>query len=362
MQDCLSASRSLIQDRTLYEDGEIFAPTLRDLGMLTERDYQNYRALYETLLSTVRPPDMILLLTAPTEVLLERIRRRDRAFERHVDAAYLERLERRYEDWAGRISEKVPVRRIDTSRLDLEGRGGRAGPPRRGSRRLVAGDPPMTAATPARRTLIGIAGGTASGKTLVANRIFEALGGRQVAILKQDHYYKDIGHLPFEERIKTNFDHPDAFDNELLREHVRTMLRGESIEQPIYDFTNHLRLPDTVTIGPHPIYVLEGILILADDELRAMMDIKVYVDTDTDVRLIRRIRRDVAERGTDPGVGPRSVRSLRPADASAVRRTIEALRRYHRARGGHNRVAIDLLGTKIPSVLAERWPIEAEGR
>jgi deoxyadenosine/deoxycytidine kinase len=124
MQDCLSASRSLIQDRTLYEDGEIFAPTLRDLGMLTERDYQNYRALYETLLSTVRPPDMILLLTAPTEVLLERIRRRDRAFERHVDAAYLEDLERRYEDWAGRISEKVPVRRIDTSRLDLEGRGG----------------------------------------------------------------------------------------------------------------------------------------------------------------------------------------------------------------------------------------------
>jgi deoxyadenosine/deoxycytidine kinase len=124
MQDCLSASRSLIQDRTLHEDGEIFAPTLRDLGMLTDRDYENYRALYETLLSTVRPPDKILLLTAPTEVLLERIHRRDRPYERHVDAAYLERLDRRYQDWARRISATVPVLRVDTSNLDLESRGG----------------------------------------------------------------------------------------------------------------------------------------------------------------------------------------------------------------------------------------------
>lgn len=124
MQDCLSAARSLIQDRTLHEDGEIFAPTLRDLGMLSERDYENYRALYETLLSTVRPPDKILFLTAPTEVLLERIRRRDRPFERHIDAEYLGRLDRRYEDWIRRISASVPVLRVDTSNLDLEGRGG----------------------------------------------------------------------------------------------------------------------------------------------------------------------------------------------------------------------------------------------
>jgi deoxyadenosine/deoxycytidine kinase len=124
MQSCLSATRSLIQDRTLYEDGEIFAPTLRDLGMLSDRDYRNYRALYETLLSTVRPPDKILLLTAPTNVLLERIHRRDRPFERHVDAPYLERLERRYADWTERISKTVSVRRIDTSRLDLQERDG----------------------------------------------------------------------------------------------------------------------------------------------------------------------------------------------------------------------------------------------
>ncbi len=124
MQTCLSAGRPLIQDRTLYEDGEIFAPTLRDLGMLSSRDYENYRALYETLLSTVAPPDRILLLTAPVDILLDRIRLRERPYERHIDAAYLDRLDRRYEDWTARISERVPVRRIDTSKLALDGSGG----------------------------------------------------------------------------------------------------------------------------------------------------------------------------------------------------------------------------------------------
>ncbi len=122
MQRCLLSGRSFLQDRTLYEDGEVFAPTLRDLGMLTGRDYENYRALYETLLSTVRAPDRILHLTAPIEILLERIRRRDRAYERHVDAEYLRMLERRYDEWCGRIGRTVPIRRLDTSRLDLEGR------------------------------------------------------------------------------------------------------------------------------------------------------------------------------------------------------------------------------------------------
>lgn len=122
MQRCFLSGRSFLQDRTLYEDGEVFAPTLRDCGMLDERDYQNYRALYETLLSTVRPPDRLLHLTAPIDVLLDRIRRRDRAYERHVDGDYLRMLEKRYDDWCERIGRTVPVRRIDTSRLDLEGR------------------------------------------------------------------------------------------------------------------------------------------------------------------------------------------------------------------------------------------------
>lgn len=124
MQRCLAAGRSLIQDRTLYEDGEVFAPTLHEIGMLSTRDYENYRSLYETLLTTVPPPDCILHLSAPLEVLCERIRQRDRGFERHVDAPYLERLERRYEEWIGKISKQVPVRRIDTSALDLDGRDG----------------------------------------------------------------------------------------------------------------------------------------------------------------------------------------------------------------------------------------------
>ena len=124
MQRCLASGRSLLQDRTLYEDGEVFAPTLHELGMLSDRDYENYRALYETLLTTVPPPDRILHLEAPIPVLCERIRLRDRRFERHIDAAYLERLERRYEAWIDRISKRVPVRRIDTSELDLEGRDG----------------------------------------------------------------------------------------------------------------------------------------------------------------------------------------------------------------------------------------------
>jgi uridine kinase len=218
----------------------------------------------------------------------------------------------------------------------------------------------MSAEPGVRRTLIGIAGGTASGKTLVANRIFEALGGRRVAILKQDHYYKDLVHLSFEERIKTNFDHPDAFDNELLRAHVRALLRGEAVEQPNYDFTQHIRLKDCITIGPHPIYVLEGILILSDEELRSLMDIKVYVDTDSDIRLMRRIRRDVAERGrTLESVLDQYDRFVRPMHLQFV----EPSKRYADIivpEGGHNRVAIDLLGTKIHSVLTERWPLEME--
>jgi len=124
MQRCLSTGESFLQDRTLYEDGEVFAPTLRDLGMLSERDYGNYRSLFDTLLSTVRPPDRILHLSAPIEVLLQRIRRRDRPYERHVDEAYLGMLERRYDDWITRISSVVPVRCIDTSQLDLEERDG----------------------------------------------------------------------------------------------------------------------------------------------------------------------------------------------------------------------------------------------
>jgi len=212
------------------------------------------------------------------------------------------------------------------------------------------------------RILIGIAGGTASGKTLVANRIFESLGGRRVVILKQDLYYHDLSHVPFEERVRTNFDHPDAFDTGFLRDQLRALLRGEPVEAPSYDFARHVRLPETSLILGHPIIVLEGILVLGDEEIRSMMDIKVFVDTDSDIRLMRRIRRDVAERGrTLESVLDQYERYVRPMHLQFI----EPTKRYADIilpEGGYNRVAIDLLCTKIGSVLAERWPLaEAEG-
>ena len=140
--------------------------------------------------------------------------------------------------------------------------------------------------------LIGIAGGSASGKSLVTSTLIENLGSREVVMIEQDSYYKDFAGLPVEERAKLNFDHPDAFDRELLLDHMEALLRGQPIEKPTYDFTHHSRLPETVRVEGHRVIVLEGILVLEDPALRRLMDIKVFIDTDADVRLIRRIRRD----------------------------------------------------------------------
>ncbi len=202
--------------------------------------------------------------------------------------------------------------------------------------------------------LIGIAGGSGSGKTLVAKRIFDDLGSDKVIIIQQDSYYKDLGHLTLEERKKQNFDHPDAFDHQFLISQLKDLLAGKSIDQPIYDYTIHSRKNETRRIGEHIIIVLEGILILHDSELRKLMDIKVYVDTDDDVRLIRRIRRDVNERG-------RSLESILDQYENSVRpmqlQFIEPTKRYADIiipEGGYNLVAIDLLKTKIQALLAER--------
>jgi len=202
--------------------------------------------------------------------------------------------------------------------------------------------------------LIGIAGGSGSGKTLVAKRIFDELGSDKVIIIQQDSYYKDLSHLTLEERNKQNFDHPDAFDNELLLLHLKKLLSGNHVDQPIYDFTIHSRKKETNRIGDHVIIVLEGILILHDPNLRKIMDIKIYVDTDDDIRLIRRIRRDINERG-------RSLESILEQYENSVRpmqlQFIEPTKRYADIiipEGGHNLVAIDLLKTKIQALLKER--------
>lgn len=212
----------------------------------------------------------------------------------------------------------------------------------------------MAKAATKRGILIGIAGGTGSGKTLVAQNIYNELGSDRVTIVWQDAYYKDLWHLPREERNRQNFDHPDAFDTELLVHHLQDLLAGKTIEQPIYDFVSHTRKPETKTVGPHTIIVLEGILVLENPQLRDLMDIKIYVDTDPDIRVLRRIKRDMVERGrTLDSVIQQYERSVRPMHLQFV----EPSKRYADIiipEGGYNRVAIDLVKTKIQAILDQQ--------
>jgi len=206
----------------------------------------------------------------------------------------------------------------------------------------------------ARRILIGIAGGSGSGKTLVARTIVRELGSDRVVIIDQDSYYKNLEDIPFRDRDARNFDHPDAFDTELLKRHVRDLLDGRAIEQPMYDYTEYRRLTETRRIGDHLVVVLEGILIFVDPELRAMMDIKLFIDADPDVRFIRRLRRDLVERG-------RSIDSIIRQYEESVRpmhlQFVDPSKRHADViipEGGHNQVAIDLVQTKIRQLLRER--------
>lgn len=201
--------------------------------------------------------------------------------------------------------------------------------------------------------LIGITGGTGSGKTTVAKAIYESLPEKNICILEQDSYYKDQKHLSFEERTKTNYDHPLAFDTELLLEHLKILLDGKSIEKPIYDFSNHIRKSETITVEPKDIIILEGIMILEDERLRNLMDIKIFVDTDADVRVIRRIKRDIADRGrTLEAVIEQYLKTVKPAH----QQFIEPTKKYANIiipEGGYNRVAIDILVAKVQSIIYE---------
>ena len=204
-----------------------------------------------------------------------------------------------------------------------------------------------------RGILIGIAGGSGSGKTLVARRLFKELGSDKVIIVQEDSYYKDLSHLPLEERSKRNFDHPDAFDEPLLIQQLNDLLDGKSVEQPIYDFTQHCRKKETYRIGNHIIIILEGSLVLHSPALRELMDIKVYVDTADDIRIIRRLKRDIQERGRSmESVIQQYEHSVRPMHLQFV----EPSKRYADIiipEGGYNDVAVDILKTKIQSLLAE---------
>lgn len=145
--------------------------------------------------------------------------------------------------------------------------------------------------------VVGIAGGTGSGKTTLAELILDSVGRDKIAYLPHDAYYRDQNHLPFEERAKVNYDHPDSLETEFLVEHIRTLEKGQAIEMPVYDFTMHSRKDETVHVEPQPVIMVEGILIFVEKELRNLFDVKIYVDTDADIRFIRRLKRDIEERG-----------------------------------------------------------------
>lgn len=205
--------------------------------------------------------------------------------------------------------------------------------------------------------LIGIAGGTGSGKSTVTREIYKSITDKNVAIIEQDSYYKDQSNISFEERVKTNYDHPFAFDNELLVSHLRDLLDGKSIQKPIYDFENHNRKKETVLVEPRDIIVLEGILILYDEDLRNLMDIKLFVDTDADVRVIRRILRDIKDRGrTLDSVVKQYMTTVRPAHMQFV----EPTKRYADIiipEGGYNKVAIDIIVTKVNDIVNRKKEI-----
>lgn len=205
--------------------------------------------------------------------------------------------------------------------------------------------------------IIGIAGGTGSGKSTVVRKILERLPQGEVVILPQDSYYRDSSHLPLEERLEINFDHPDSIEFELLVKHLKELKKGKTIEQPVYSYLTCTRAIETIPINPCHVIIIEGILVLTNPELRKMMDLKVFVDADADDRLIRVINRDIVERG-------RSVNKVMERYENTVKpmhlQFIEPSKRFADLiipQGGNNHIAIDILTKFIENKLIESEPI-----
>lgn len=201
--------------------------------------------------------------------------------------------------------------------------------------------------------IIGVAGGTGSGKTTVSEAILDRVGRDRIAYIQHDSYYRDRSHLPSEERARLNFDHPDALESELLVKHLNALQAGQAIEVPIYDFTTHSRMSQTRRVEPRRVILVEGILIFADKALREMMDIKIYVDTDADIRFIRRLERDITERGrTMHSVINQYLSTVRPMHLEFV----EPSKRYADIiipEGGFNVVALDMMVTQVERMINE---------
>ncbi len=204
-----------------------------------------------------------------------------------------------------------------------------------------------------RPLVIGVVGGSGSGKTTVARAILEAAGVR-AAFLDQDAYYQDLAHLAMDERRQVNFDHPDALDNDLLVAQLEALVRGEAIEKPTYDFARHTRAAATVRIEPAPVVVVDGILLFTDARLRDLFDIKVFVDVADDIRFIRRMQRDVQERGrTADDVVRQYLATVRPMHLEFV----EPSKRHADViipEGGQNRVAVEMLVARVSQELRQR--------
>jgi uridine kinase len=204
-----------------------------------------------------------------------------------------------------------------------------------------------------RPVVIGIAGGNGSGKTTVAEAIVRRIGPERIALIQQDSYYKDQSHLPMEERVRINYDHPDSIDTALLIRHLQELIAGRPVEVPIYDFTTYTRTPHTRRVEPRPVILVEGILVFVEKALRDLFDIKIYVDADPDIRFIRRLQRDLAERGRTPeSVIQQYLSTVRPMHLEFV----EPSKRYADIiipEGGFNTVALDMIIARIRAMLEE---------
>lgn len=205
-----------------------------------------------------------------------------------------------------------------------------------------------------RPVIIGVTGGSGSGKTTVAKAIYNSLNGNSIMIINQDTYYNDQSDMTMEERKAVNYDHPLAFDNDLLYEQLHALRNGEAVEMPVYNYAEFNRSKETIHTEPQDVIILEGILILYDERLRDLMDIKVYVDTDDDIRIIRRIQRDMKERGRSlDSVITQYQKTVKPM----YHQFVEPTKRYADIivpEGGQNKVAIDLLSTKVKDILVKR--------
>ena len=201
--------------------------------------------------------------------------------------------------------------------------------------------------------IIGIVGGSGSGKTTVTKRIIDELTIDKVALIEQDYYYKDQSHMTMDERVKTNYDHPSAFDNELLYTHLTELMEGNAVELPVYDYVNHTRSAEKKHQEPKDVIIIEGMFGLHSEKLRELMDIKIFVDTPSDLRILRRLLRDINERGrTVESVINQYLVSVRPMHENYIKPT----KQYADIivpDGGYNDIAVDILITKIKSLLAK---------